>query len=310
MNKEFFFHIGYQKTGTSTLQQTVFPFIEGLHFCGQPYREDGQGWRDFIVEISQTDSLFYDKHKIDDIFDGLCQRIEKTKILLSNENVIDPRESSDMGVVIDRIASLNTRPKIILTIRNQLEIIPSLYMEVFSEVASRSHYINWLERHLSEHNDCYITKHNYYKLIKRLEMAFGKENICLLMLEEMVSDRDFFYRTLGGFMGVDIEYGREDARINPRTHGRSYTLTETRNKLAYVKRLMPAALHVPMKRLYGDAPDRIMKFVQKNLGRLSPSVDVSLPPDIERELCDLFRDGNRNLQQEYKSDLGQYGYPV
>ncbi|NQU59148.1 MAG: sulfotransferase domain-containing protein [Rhodospirillales bacterium] len=310
MSKEFYFHIGYQKTGSSTLQQTVFPFINGIYFCGQPYNDKARKWKDFVNLISKMDSLFYEQDKVEKLFLKLCEGIRESKLLLSNENIIAPHESSDMGVVVERIASLSTKPKIVLTIRNQIDIVPSLYMEAFGDIANRAHYISWLEKNITEYNRCYITKHHYYRLAKLLEKSFGRENICLLLLEELRDDPNYFFKTLSEFMGVTIDYDKKGGRVNTRRRGRSFFLTGARERLSYIKRLIPRQFHQPMKKIYGNAPNKILNFIQRIMRFFSPSVDLTLPPDIKQELCDLFREDNRKLKDSFKLDLDRFGYPL
>jgi len=115
-------HIGFYKTGTTTLQKQVFPKLKTTEFYG------GNEALEFFYDIMFTDDLYYNKDKHINYFGEFSSH---KSVLFSHEALsgfIHFIDITNRSLVAHRLYNIGFS-KIIITIRNQFEAIESLYSE-------------------------------------------------------------------------------------------------------------------------------------------------------------------------------------
>lgn len=165
-NKEVYVHIGLHKTGTTFLQNEIFPKMNVNYI----YK-----WKD--------------EH-----------RIKKDKNLISNENLSgNPFEqyTDKRNVLLRGIKATYPHGKIILGLRNKKEIIASLYSQWILGGGTESFDFFYTKMVDNPHLD-------YQKLYRFLRMLFGENNIFIYQYEQLVQHPDEIIERLCDFINVPV----------------------------------------------------------------------------------------------------------
>ena len=295
-------HVGVSKTGTSTLQEEVFPKHEGIDFRFWPDTHDIPLFYDCLY----CDVIYDD----DDRFEKCAEAIREahkdavSPILYSREHLTHQRY--DKGTMARRLRRLFGEAKIIVTIRNQMDWIESSH--VWNQQLLRRpwqgglppllpSYLegNWKERWRSR-----ISSGDFGAIVRRYAELFGRENVCVLPFEEMVRYPDLFAERLFGFIGVDPDRGRslmEGSHRNPRLSRREYEFWRWRAWL------VPLSVQRVFMTL--GMPTPLVRFLQSG-SRFKAQI-----PDVwQARLSEHFAPGNRYIMDTFGVPLDQYGYPV
>ncbi|MEP0986900.1 sulfotransferase domain-containing protein [Ekhidna sp.] len=191
-------HIGYPKTGSTFLQLEVFPSIPGINYVD--YRTCVKLFSDLIY----LDDLDYDSGKAALNFAEL-NGVKPT--LYSQEALSGPPftfKGLNRSSIPVRLKDIGFN-KIIVTIRNQIDIIDSLYRQYIYQggVMKFADFID-LDRkwnhQLRAFNLDYL---KFDSLIKCYQEEFGKSNVLILPLELLKEDQTLFLTKLCRFLNVD-----------------------------------------------------------------------------------------------------------
>ena len=123
MKNQIIIHIGYPKTGTTWLQNSLFPKIKN-YTCVE---------RDFILkELILINAFEFNEQKAQQVFYN--QYGNDKNVIISLEGFVGTTYSSDLNgfyskEVAIRLKKVFPEAKIMIGIRNQLTIIPSTYLQ-------------------------------------------------------------------------------------------------------------------------------------------------------------------------------------
>lgn len=215
------FHIGYHKTGTSWLQSRYFAAHPSICMAN-----DAQApWDDAFLEslIGCSDRKF-DPDRSRNLLLRKVESAMATKTTAEVAVVSAERLSGhpfsggyDSFRIAERIHACAPEAMILCVVRNQLDMILSVYRQLVSEGLAASF------------DDLLNVKHwkgvgfdlgfyEYDFLIDKYWSLFGKEHVCALPYEQMRNDKEAFLGTLCKFIGVrNIEI--KDTRIVNRSLG-------------------------------------------------------------------------------------------
>lgn len=297
-----FVHIGASKTGTSTLQQEVFPKHEEIDFRFWPKRDEIP---DFFKCLYSD--VIYDDEKV---FERCSEELDARHcgstgvVLYSREHLTHQRY--DKGVIARRLRRLFGDAGIILTIRNQFDWIESSH--IWDQRLLRQPWQGglppsfegylagqWQERHRSR-----LSSGDFGAIARFYISLFGRERVTVLPFEELVGKPDLFAQRLFGFLDVSVERGLElmaAKHRNPRLTARRYNLWYWRAVT------LPMALQ---RIMYG----RISFGPADRLLDRGPAKRVNLSEPWREDLASFFKPGNRYLAEEFGLPLEDYGYPV
>ena len=119
-------HIGYAKCATTFLQKNVYPALDGLHYLGRHYSGNTPDRSNdkFLHEF-----VFGGEEGVKDFGNYLSGQLDAEKItLLSHENFIRPYKPAQLFERLKVLEDYVGELKIILTIRNQADLILSRYV--------------------------------------------------------------------------------------------------------------------------------------------------------------------------------------
>lgn len=189
-------HVGYHKTATTWLQGTVFQPENGFR---QVMSHD-----EIFDQIITPHGLIFDpeppRRSLQERRQGEVQGVVDVISLeaLSGNPITGGRESDDYA---RRLADIVPGARILITIREQIRIIASVYMQylvragtappgAFFDGAGTGGYFGFDPVHFE-----------YHRLVGLYQSLFGPENVCVLPLELIASDQAAAVNHLAEFSG-------------------------------------------------------------------------------------------------------------
>jgi len=153
-------HIGYPKTGTTYLQQQVFPYFEGITYY--TYKECG----DIFDRVIHDTEIEYD------ILDDEYKFYPKNNELYSLESLSGKLFTGENAKrTARRLKGLGFK-KIIITTRNRIDWLESIYRHYIMSGGTKSYYEFQLDRNLFRRY--YLQTHILIQYYKDL---FGWQNV-------------------------------------------------------------------------------------------------------------------------------------
>jgi hypothetical protein len=286
-------HGGLEKAASSYLQQVVFPNIEGFD-----YRAD---LRDHLLALGAAHA----DHLPSETVDSLAP-LRGRRALLSAEGLVCLRRAYTRGMPRDPIVCLfnirrilGAETRLLMVIRRQDSAVDSMIRYKQRYLADPDSFLVdfpvrrsrltgvWKSASLT---DRLLDSYNYYRHMSLAAEILGRDNVVILVYEEMIEDPARFYCRLGEVFGTNLsEYGQETAsRINARSEKYSR---------------LPDG-YVPMPHLVR----RLNNLTRYRLEKVLPRRRRALTDDRRHEILGIFREDNRRLANMFGLRLGDYGY--
>jgi hypothetical protein len=296
-------HIGFPKTGSTTLQDHLFNYLPNTEILGQPRSRVDEGIQKIIHALTDCETLEFDDEKVKGEIDHIfsAQRLIVSEETFSTGSSLSGRVSR--YEIAHRLKSLFPHSKVVVVIREQQSIIRSFYLQSrkinkgaipvfndwFAEAAENSHKENIFQ---------YF---HYGKIIAVYEKLFGHKNIKIVLFEDFVNNRASFFEELLRFM--DYELSPEIKKILTRlaTAHENQPLTH-RQELFF--RLRPF-LKPFIKLLNANVKKRLLSFL--NRGK---NLQVELNEEQQQAVFNLYAFGNAELMKNYKLPLDKYKYAL
>ncbi|MFC1824747.1 sulfotransferase domain-containing protein, partial [Thermodesulfobacteriota bacterium] len=179
-----YFHIGYPRTGTTFLQKYIFP-----QYSDEAIVDLDLTW--FFVNENKNNKQKLFSY-IDDYFKG--RKYEDKPIINSWEN-LSGDVLRDFQDVPCRIYDMFPESKILICLRSQFTMIPSLY-HIYVKEGGNFPYRKYIDALLE--ND----KLNYYNIVKDYINYFGRDSVYVMFYEEMKRNTELFLKGLINFIGL------------------------------------------------------------------------------------------------------------
>ena len=324
-NKSVYVHIGYPKTATTTLQNYLFPKHSQVQ-----YLRDGTKNLSFIGNIffARENSLKRNRNNIQNELKQFVSS-DKNKYAYSEESLtsfsmfyrfvpnpyiwtVEPNSIARKLKSAFKDAEVFDDVKIIVTIRKQDAMIKSMYAQVYNFVFKKfketKTFSKFLKYSIDENSDGFILDALHYNdVIKEYEDLFGKENICVLVFEELKQDKESYIKKLCEFMDIDFEEAMRligDNQTNKRSSSSGYKSDERNiiELLSFYKNK-----YIGGKSL-GLSDSWVYKMLTKIyiLGKVLKDLEIN--NEYNKKLNDFYAKGNKELSERYNLNLKQYGY--
>jgi hypothetical protein len=287
-------HPGFVKTATSTLQRHVFPHHPEIAFLGLPAPTEELEWA--IRHLCQADSTVWQGERVAGILRAAAGAAPPDRLLLVSYENFALHESTDKGLVAERLAALLPGATILFTIRRQEELVTSWYLTKLRQRIKRKAFIPfeewyWLERrepHLSILDDL-----RYTPTIEAYRRLFGAERVHVVPFELLRREPAAFARACATAIGVD-----------PETFAR--LLSGRRENAAMSQR------YFDFWRRFGHLLPRrlVRKWARRMPMHDGPPARIPLPEPIRADIARLVAEDNRRLAELTGLDLVSLGYTV
>lgn len=293
-------HVGLPKTATTTLQRAVFACHPGLRYLGRPY-PDAQlaAIMDAVMGENGED---YDGARQRAALDAYTASVlaDERPILLSDERLTDSR-FVDQALIAERLRALFGPARIIVTVRNQLDLLKSLY--VYRMAATNRFYRDmeeWLAEEERAEPGRLVGLLRYDRLVDLYAGLFGSANVHVLLTEQLAADPEAFFARLCPILGIDAGVAAALAA------GRRENARVSRRLLLYRalrRRIFP---RTTFSRFYPSGFKRRFDLFLA----ADPDWEPPLPADRAAELSRMYGESNRRLAADCALPLGTYGYPL
>ena len=302
-------HVGFTNTGTTSLQLNFFSRRKDIFYAGQPYHERGG----IFSNLRDVEDFKYDEPYISRAcHEKIFSRNEGKTVVVSDETLCDspqlyfapyvlPRD-----VIAWRLFRLFQPAKIIFTIRRQEEYVSSMYLNLKRNSAFFSRMpvpplSHWYRGMLSQVRCHYLQNVQFCETIGVYEQIFGRENILVLPLEQLIVDGPVKYlQTLCDFVGI----GLSDEDVDHYTTPRNVRMSQLRNlagELLTDDRFF--SIFAALEQEFGR--ERLEQFLDRGERATAVLDDEALADLRSRVAC-----GNGLLAEEYDLDLERYGYAL
>ncbi|MGE5342463.1 MAG: sulfotransferase domain-containing protein [Candidatus Omnitrophota bacterium] len=306
-------HVGFSKTGTTTLQKHVFGKHSQVAYLGKPFEDETL--KTLIHQLMMQESTVYDPGPLTRYMDekqlmALSEYGPNRKVVVvSDEMFLSYSKVRDKGVVANRIKEVFGPCRILITIRNQYDLLKSAYLSrgrLLVNVPARWNglgvtFEDWLALCVENLDRGYISHADYYKTIDFYSRLFGRENVCVLMLEEFIHHKETYIRKLSEFLGIDAVESLE--RVSDAHEHREIT-QHTLDFELLKARFFPLHRNFLLLGLLKS----YLSFKHQN--RRGAVAMVEIPARFKDQLKTIFREGNRKLMTHYQLPLEQYHYPL
>lgn len=296
---EIIVHIGYHKTGTTYLQKKIYPNIQNLKYY------------DYLSEnlfpgMSSKSSFDVDLDRINEKLNSLGH----DRILYSQEGLVGPlfyNSGINAKEIADNLKKLNVS-KIIITLRNQVSLIDSIYRQYIQEggVARFNHFIKgWRYSFDLDHL-------NFYRLINYYSSLFGKENVLIILSEQIRENEAEVIRQLENF--TNGTYIENNKNLNPRQSNISLSnlsiiLLRFINHFTYSNH-RPSCAILPNNFTTWKIRYALQRLIDPYLFSRISGRKLLINKKTIDFLSGHYRANNVKLQKEYDLDIARYGYPL
>ncbi len=330
-------HIGVPKTATTSLQRLVFSHLPGIVYLGKPFfhgksanERDTNPDRldsDIIRAVRDQDSIGYNGSDLKRRIDAHLAAGGAGAVTLLSEEGLTSAGGADRGLIAARLHELFGDADIVITIRNQLTCLPSLFLHHMRKGTFPVQSFNdWVrdglasQRSAGAADNWMVRQHDYYALYELYRRVFPNSRIFVLLYEQMRGENAPFASQIAEILEVDKN---DVARLlkGAGEENVGYTAEAVEVHSAY-RRLRRTYARIrqrwmPWLELQRHAP-LVVSGVEalRNLaiGRLNRSKGAGNPAHMSNDTRDTiiryFASGNRRLMEVCGLPLCDYGYPL
>ncbi|MEM7515403.1 MAG: sulfotransferase domain-containing protein [Planctomycetota bacterium] len=285
-------HIGYHKTGTTFLQQSVFQAHPRLE-CWDLLREHRA-----VRGIATAHDFDFDPAS----YQSLRPRSDLPWVISWEGFVGDPLSGAQTNLrTAERLARVWSGARILITLRSQRTIWTSLYRQYVAEggTCNVSRFAA-----LDASNRVFMAEpyFRYFELVERYRALFGKERVHVGLYEQLLSTPGTLIAQYLKFIGaspLDVHF---ETRANPSLKGPAL------QALRMANHFLRSPLHP------GGAVPVENRRARRFLASLSAAAESRSSRETDgfgrgpwsRKVCE----GNRRLERDLGLPLASNGYPV
>ena len=305
--RKFFIHVGYPKTATTTLQKRLFARHPDICYLGKPLTGK---LLDIEYRMLNLDSVQFER-ALPELREAslsiMRQCHDARNALLSHEGFLRASRygGHDIGRTAERIKQVFSDTAgdefdihVLITIRKQIDIIPSYYFDSVSHSPRR--FRRFIADSLENPRYGYFSSLFYDEVVRYYCTLFGRERVTVMPFEAFIKRRDEFLKILAGHLGID--YGTCLALLSGGSHnikarsGSGYRLTANEYLLDLFSGRQSQRTEFP----------RLLRLLLKRIPVRNYTFAMSTG---ERDgVQTLFAGHNKSLSEEFGLQLEQYGY--
>jgi hypothetical protein len=318
LEKGLLLHIGLPKTGTTTVQRSLFAHHSEIYYFGKDNESKfSKGCRspeiyEFLKPLLWDRSRPLDADKARRILqERILPKIEGDKFMIASWEALGNTGLNIHTERMNRLLSVFGSLRIMMTIRNPLSWIPSLYLQNLSgnfiirnrPWMGKLPYIDiseWFEKLTLSESSLNIIS-SYSRNIQAAVNLLGKENVGVFAFEELVENPDQYYSHFCEFIGIDVAQGlalTEEKHLHHRM---------TQNQIEFLKQMNSSKWNRFMLNLR-KSPYRAQILDAKSSDGIPAK--VPLPPELKQTILEATRAGNRWIAENYHLPLEKYNYPL
>lgn len=315
-----YFHIGYPKSASTTLQKQCFNKHNEIINLGlyptnnvgldtekideNSYYISDKNVKLFYDNLLKKDEISYQFTKNHLLLDDLLNKYQdKNKAIVFSEERITSVffTHPDIGLKANRIKKLIPNAKIIIVIRNQVDALTSMYADFPFDPRSFSigkpiDIDKWVDTVLDNEFIYYREMLNYFNVIEHYSDLFGVENICILLFEELINKKDEFSNKLSHFMNINRSETLKllsDKHENKRVSHRFNIARSLKNK--YIP-------YISIRSILGNnVVDKLISFLKEG-----SSKKYKMNSKTREKVYNYYMNCNTQLSEKYDLNVKYY----
>lgn len=309
-------HMGLPMTGTTTLQSLLFSRHSGIDYLGRKRGFPGamncrsQEIYELLRPMLWNMNEPFEPAKLRPQWRGLLGENAESKVLVGSWEGLGASTLSHHAEVLRRTVEVFGKCRLLICLRNPITLLPSLYLQMLRarhkqgsrKLLGNRWYLD-IDHWMASWQKVGGLDHplSYAERIRISAEKLGRENVQVLLFEDLCQDQDRFIRSVCKFLGVDEEEGLTLVERG-HLHGR---LSE--GQIEFLKRVQRSLVWRWWLNRKSPAEQRRML---DDHGRDGRPAKVVLPPQWIQVVADVTREGNQWLQEHYQLDLERHQYPL
>lgn len=286
-------HPGFIKTGTTLLQERLFPLHPQIAYLNE---EEVIGHRDIkksimtweLLQLAHRGNERYESENLRLLLEEFIGQTDPGQTLVLSAEWLTSFEGN-IGVKAERIydlfASFELDIHILFVIRNQFDLIRSYFKRngsktfLVDKVHDHINWDRWLHyQFLPGHIEIQVLSGLYFQeIISYWEKLFGSDCVSVLLYEDLRFHFEIYCRNLASIIGIEPDKTKE---------------------LLQNKKM-------------NSSPDSIVRRVWDSNSRTYKELEEPLDFGVhEEQIIKMFGPGNGLLKKQYSLPLREYGYPV
>lgn len=312
IDRPIYFHIGYPKTATTTLQRHVFADLPGVKYIGKwadgtkrnfVTGEVDDAIRDFVLlpETQYTEGSLSAA-----ILESFVENSVHSHgtLLVSHEGIANPFYGN-VAIKANRMSREFPNARVIIVVRSQIDLLRSWYeMRPATPLGPGTgckplSFDAWTEHALRYEFRSPLPFLRYDEVARYYAGLLGSDQVLVLLFEWLQRDPTLFFDKLGRFIGADPGMMMQlmaKRRENTATDHRIRHSALARTKAAVFpnvsfRRVLPSWLY-----------DAILSYVGRTRRR------PTLKPELISRLSEYYGKSNRSLSELLGTDVSALGY--
>jgi len=297
-------HIGFNKAGSTTLQNGLFARHPEVASLGEPFKREHLDVHEAMFNVMKSchrdpaQRVEFNLERCRALWQQALAAIGPGKVpVYSKESMVSAAfyDAPTDARLPTKLRAVVGGARIVIMARHQIKLLESLYITRNKGHSYRSPD-EWFEE--NDRGSLYMFRYN--AIAESYAEAFGRENVGVFLLEDLQADVGAFAKRLCDFIGIDGDLGARllaGQKWNTRTSQRMHTYSRLRKRFGPDIRLNR---YVP-----GSVRDAFVRFI----GGGSPA-KVELPSRWVSEMRTYYGEDNRQLAARWGLPLEKYGYPL
>lgn len=286
-DRAFFIHVGTVKTGTTALQRAFFPFLSGIEYFGKVYSDDAGAAVTHLLHDPDFDAARFCRP---------FQTGDNRPGLISDESFTPARPGDEPP--IHRLKQVFPNSKIMLVLRDQIDLAPSLYNEyhLSRPQFSREHYLSWLEDAMQPHSQSHLSLFHYDRILTAFEQVYAREEIGVFSHREFRESQESFLKKLAAFMGLQFA----DLPTLPTLHSRGLKQMKHKKARSLYTQVRSAFLpNTNLRRFLRFGVEDAIKLWERKQSLARQNTDLTVPAEAAARLREHFGPGNFTVSERY-----------
>lgn len=309
MHNNVTIHVGLPKAASTTIQFGFLSKLDNIDYYGirPDLDQETSARRQILARILNLEEAEYrmQEGEVRAFFESRING--KKPVVISDEDFSRGHVSSanlcrtDRYLCARRLQRLFPNAEIVIMVRNQLKLLPSLYSQWIKNYhVGRIPFDTWMDIQLAKQGSfsgSIMGMANYEVLHQLYCEVFGAEKVNVFLFEQFCQDVPEGLRSLAEVIGIQCnapsQYSIESEQLNSRLS--SGELAIRKSKLGEIIPVIPSPLRKMGKRLLAS--------MTRNVGG-----EIS---GVQKEMViDVYSESNRRFQETTGLDLGTYKYPL
>jgi hypothetical protein len=221
VDKKVFLYAGLPKTGSAFLRQEVFTKLDPSRVCVNP-----EGVTRALQEMHAAHYSSACKNSVKKMVTEAFSHITQDIVLVTDMSLAGDTEDNfrQFDEITDFLAELFPEASIIITLRNQVDWLLSLYKHLTAGLGvSVAKFLNFSEgkfhpKREEDFPNVDALGFDFAEKCDRYVQTFGRENVNILFYEDMVTNLENFVRQAGDIFECDVVGG-----VNFRIENKSFS---------------------------------------------------------------------------------------